>query len=273
MDIFKYENWPYFFIGILILLIIYNFAKCRESGGYLTQLGQSHGERIIIPAKPIVDIAANTAASISKQGVIASEQNAAQIAKEISGQNAAQIAREISEKAIIQNGQNAAQIAADVAAHTTNTILTEAFSNKIVPPQHKEKFTTIQSTRTTEGADVGAQPQNCSCGDNCECHNCSENLNDQINYGVNNYIFPGCNNDFMCANGCNIQDQINNYSFDYYTGHTCTELDRSHSGAYTSLAVDSCSQNCPSMGWMPPAIKTREEAAQYIASLNDLKKN
>lgn len=273
MDIFKYENWPYFFIGLLIILIIYNIAKCRESGGYLTQFGKERGERIIIPAKPIADIAANTAANtavntaaniattISKQSAAASNQTAAQIAKEIS------------EKAIVQNGQNAAQIAANVAAQTTNTILTEAFSNKIVPPQHKEAFTTFQTGRITEGADVGAQPQNCTCGENCECHDCSKNLNDQINYGVNNYIFPGCNNDFMCVNGCNIQDQINNYSFDYHIGHTCTELDRSHSGAYTSLAVDSCSQNCPSMEWLPPATKTRAEAAQYIASLNDLKKN
>lgn len=259
MDIFKYENWPYFFVGILVILIIYNIAKCREAGGYITQFGKEQSERIIIPAKPISDIAATTATSIGQQAIITS------------GKTAAQIAKEVSEKAIAQTGQNAAQIAANVAAQTTNNILTEAFSNKIVPPQRKEKFTTFQSDRVVEGADIGAaQPQQCSCSeDNCSCNDCSKNLNDQINYGVNNYIFPGCNNDFMCANGCNIQDQINNYSFDYHIGHTCTELDRSHSGAYTSLAVDSCSQNCPSMEWLPPSTKTRAEAAQYI---DDLKK-
>lgn len=255
MDIFKYENWPYLFVGILVILIIYNIVKCRESCEYITQLGKEYNERIIIPAKPISDIAANTATSIGQQAIITS------------GKTAAQIAKEVSEKAIAQTGKNAAQIAANVAAQTTNSILTEAFSNKIVPPQRKEKFTTFQTDRVVEGADVGAQPQEQSCDDSNTCDGCSKNLNDQINYGVNNYIFPGCNNDFMCANGCNIQDQINNYSFDYHIGHTCTELDRSHSGAYTSLATDSCSHNCPSMEWLPPATKTRAEADQYIADL------
>ena len=71
-------------------------------------------------------------------------------------------------------------------------------------------------------------------------------------------------------NGCNIQDQINNYQYDYYTGHSCTELERSRAGAYTSLNVDSCSQNCPSMNWMPEATASRDAAAEYIATLEPI---
>ena len=208
---------------------------------------------------------------------------AAQAGAQAGAQTAAQVAQQVSE-------QVAAQAGAQVAQQVTTDVLTEAFTKKpVVKPvkviqarsipktftegfksvkrvAQRENFAKIDPYDTKEGVNIGAAGCGCS-GDGCACTTCNENLNDQINLGVNNYIFPNCNNDFACMNGCNIQDQINNYQYDYYTGHSCTELERSRAGAYTSLNVDSCSQNCPSMNWLPEATATRDAAAEYIATL------
>lgn len=257
-NIFKYENWPYFFIAIMIFLIIINTRRCHEAGKFLTLAAKEHAERKI---------------------AVVPVNNVAQVAAQISEQVAGQVANQVSE-------QTAAQVAARIATQTTSEVLTETFSNKkkqqipktfkrvrILP--NKEKFSTVKRVaqrekfqniepynRSVEGVDIGAA--GCSGG---ECKDCYKNLNDQINLGVNNYIFPNCNNDYMCMNGCNIQDQINNYQFDYRMGQSSTELERSRSGMYTSLNVDSCSQQCPSMGWMPEATTTRQAAADYINTL------
>lgn len=254
-NIFKYENWPYFFIAIIIFLVFVNAKKCHDAGRYLTQLG-SESAMTVIPVHGLNKVAAQAGA-----------------------QTAAQVAQQVSE-----------QVASKVAAQTTANVLSEAFTKKpVVKPvkviqarsipntfsegfksvkrvAQRENFAKIDPYATKEGVNIGAAGCGCS-GDGCACTICNENLNDQINLGVNNYIFPNCNNDFACMNGCNIQDQINNYQYDYYTGHSCTELERSRAGAYTSLNVDSCSQNCPSMNWMPEATASRDAAAEYIATL------
>lgn len=169
--------------------------------------------------------------------------------------------------------QTAAQVAARIASETTNNVLTEAFvknNSSLKRVAQRENFTQIEPySRNVEGVDIGAQ--GCGCED-CGCADCYKNLNDQINLGVNNYIFPNCNNDYMCMNGCNIQDQINDYQFDYRMGQSVTELERSRSGMFTSLNVDSCSQDCPSMGWMPPMTTERSAAADYIQTLEPIKK-
>ena len=257
-NIFKYENWPYFFIAIIIFLVFVNAKKCHDAGRYLTQLG-SESAMTVIPVHGLNKVAAQAGA-----------------------QTAAQVAQQVSE-----------QVASKVAAQTTANVLSEAFTKKpVVKPvkviqarsipntfsegfksvkrvAQRENFAKIDPYATKEGVNIGAAGCGCS-GDSCACTTCHENLNDQINLGVNNYIFPNCNNDFACMNGCNIQDQINNYQYDYYTGHSCTELERSRAGAYTSLNVDSCSQNCPSMNWMPEATASRDAAAEYIATLEPI---
>lgn len=262
-NIFRYENWPYFFIAIIIFLVIVNAKKCHDSGRYLTQLG-SESAVTVIPVHGLNKVAAQAGAQAGAQ-------------------TAAQVAQQVSE-------QVAAQAGAQVAQQVTTDVLTEAFTKKpVVKPvkviqarsipktftegfksvkrvAQRENFAKIDPYDTKEGVNIGAAGCGCS-GDGCACTTCNENLNDQINLGVNNYIFPNCNNDFACMNGCNIQDQINNYQYDYYTGHSCTELERSRAGAYTSLNVDSCSQNCPSMNWLPEATATRDAAAEYIATL------
>lgn len=210
---------------------------------------------------------------------------------------AAQIAKQVSEQV---TEQTAAEVAARIAAQTTTQVLNENFAAKkpvivyknkpdvpktftenfnkvtVVPKSsirrvaQRETFAPYTYDRKVEGVDIGAA--GCNGG---ACTDCYKNLNDQINLGVNNYIFPNCNNDVMCLNGCNIQDQINNYQYDYRMGQSVTELERSQSGMYTSLNVDSCSQDCPSMGWMPPASTSRAAAAEYISTLEpveDLKK-
>lgn len=262
-NIFKYENWPYFFIAIIIFLVIVNAKKCHDSGRYLTQLG-AESAVTVIPVHGLNKVAAQAGAQAGAQ-------------------TAAQVAQQVSE-------QVAAQAGAQVAQQVTTDVLTEAFTKKpVVKPvkviqarsipktftegfksvkrvAQRENFAKIDPYDTKEGVNIGAAGCGCS-GDGCACTTCNENLNDQINLGVNNYIFPNCNNDFACMNGCNIQDQINNYQYDYYTGHSCTELERSRAGAYTSLNVDSCSQNCPSMNWLPEATASRDAAAEYIATL------
>lgn len=262
-NIFRYENWPYFFIAIIIFLVIVNAKKCHDSGRYLTQLG-AESAVTVIPVHGLNKVAAQAGAQAGAQ-------------------TAAQVAQQVSE-------QVAAQAGAQVAQQVTTDVLTEAFTKKpVVKPvkviqarsipktftegfksvkrvAQRENFAKIDPYDTKEGVNIGAAGCGCS-GDGCACTTCNENLNDQINLGVNNYIFPNCNNDFACMNGCNIQDQINNYQYDYYTGHSCTELERSRAGAYTSLNVDSCSQNCPSMNWLPEATATRDAAAEYIATL------
>lgn len=262
-NIFRYENWPYFFIAIIIFLVIVNAKKCHDLGRYLTQLG-SESAVTVIPVHGLNKVAAQAGAQAGAQ-------------------TAAQVAQQVSE-------QVAAQAGAQVAQQVTTDVLTEAFTKKpVVKPvkviqarsipktftegfksvkrvAQRENFAKIDPYDTKEGVNIGAAGCSCS-GDGCACTTCNENLNDQINLGVNNYIFPNCNNDFACMNGCNIQDQINNYQYDYYTGHSCTELERSRAGAYTSLNVDSCSQNCPSMNWLPEATATRDAAAEYIATL------
>ena len=308
-NIFKYENWPYFFIAIIIFLIFVNAKKCHDTGRYLTQLGES--TMTVVPVHGLNTVAAQagaqagvqTAAQIgAKAGAQAGAQTAALLAQQFAAQTSAQTARQVSEQ---------------VAAQTTANVLTEAFAKrptvkpvkvvkakKAVPKTFSEKFkpvkifktkksvpntftegfnsvrrvaqrenfATIDPYITKEGVNIGAAGCGCSSctgsnGNNCGCTTCNENLNDQINLGVNNYLFPNCNNDFACMNGCNIQDQINNYHYDYYTGHSCTELERSRAGAYTSLNVDSCSQDCPSMNWLPAATATRDAAAEYITTL------
>lgn len=243
-SIFKYENWPYFFMVILAILIIYNAYNCYQSGRYLIYTPPEKKTMQVVPVDSI---------------------------------------KQVTEK-------TAAQVASQIAAETTTNVLTETFSSpkrkrviikkgKKTPENFKsvrrvaqrENFGPIDyANRKMTGVDIGAAGCN---GEGCvDCH---KNLNDQINLGVNNYIFPNCNGDYMCANGCNIQDQINNYQFDYYMGHSCTELERSRSGQYTSLNVDSCSQDCPSMGWMPAAVQSRTAADEYIQTLvpvDDLKK-
>lgn len=266
-NIFTYENWPYFFVAIIIFLILINMKRCHQSGKFLT-----------LGAKEYAD----------KRATVAN------IAQQVSEQTAAQIAKQVSEQV---TEQTAAQVAARIAAQTTAQVLTENFAakkpvivykNKANPTQSKipktftenfkkvtvvpkssvrrvaqrENFAPYTYDRKVEGVDMGAA--GCSGG---ACTDCYKNLNDQINLGVNNYIFPNCNNDVMCLNGCNIQDQINNYQYDYRMGQSVTELERSRSGMYTSLNVDSCSQDCPSMGWMPPASTSRDAAAEYISTL------
>lgn len=274
-NIFRYENWPYFFIAIIIFLVIVNAKKCHDSGRYLTQLGAERS-MTVIPVQGLNKVAAQAGAQAGAQ---ASAQTAAQVAQQVSEQVAAQEATQVAQ-----------EVASKVAAQTTANVLTETFTKKpVVKPvkviqarsipktftegfksvkrvAQRENFAKIDPYDTKEGVNIGAAGCGCS-GDGCACATCNENLNDQINLGVNNYIFPNCNNDFACMNGCNIQDQINNYQYDYYTGHSCTELERSRAGAYTSLNVDSCSQNCPSMNWLPEATATRDAAAEYIATL------
>lgn len=281
-NIFKYENWPYFFIAIMIFLIIINTRRCHEAGKFLTLAAKERAERkiAVVPVNNVAQVAAQISEQVAGQvATQISEQVAGQAAQQVAGQVAGQVANQVSE-------QTAAQVAARIAAQTTSEVLTETFSNKkkqqipktfkrvrILP--NKEKFSTVKRVaqrekfqniepynRSVEGVDIGAA--GCSGG---ECKDCYKNLNDQINLGVNNYIFPNCNNDYMCMNGCNIQDQINNYQFDYRMGQSSTELERSRSGMYTSLNVDSCSQQCPSMGWMPEATTTRQAAADYINTL------
>lgn len=272
-NIFKYENWPYFFIAIIIFLVLINARKCHESGKFLTQLGaDSAAIRKMTAVVPIRGI--NTIA--------------AQAGAQAGAQTAAQVAQQISEKSAALAEQRASAVAANA--------ITEAFAKKpVVKPvkvvkatqnipktfvtsepfrsvrrvAQRENFASIDPYPSKEGVNIGAA----SCPTQ-SCATCHENLNDQINFGVSNYIFPYCNNDYACANGCNIQDQINNYQYDYYTGRSCTELERSRAGAYASLNVESCSQDCPSMNWMPEATQTRDAAAEYIATLQpvDIKK-
>lgn len=323
MDIFKYENWPYFFVIIIIILLIVNVWNCKKEGGYVTLRGKEWAEhktkKTIIPAKPISDVATHTALNVSTESgkaaikiacdsakqiseQVASEtarqvseqvagQVASQVAEQVAGHVSGQVASEAANQISGQANQNAANIAAQIATQATTNVLTETFKAGPTPVKSYikipgafskpvEKFAPYEAKRTVKGVDIGAMGQQpCNCEDpNCDCNGCNKNLNDQINLGVNNYIFPNCNNDYMCLNGCNIQDQINNYSFDYHIGHTCTELDRSHSGAYASLNVESCSEDCPSMKWLPPAEQTRLAAGEYIANLQPvenfyLKKN
>lgn len=283
-NIFKYENWPYFFIAIIIFLVLINARKCHDSGKYLTQIGAENAamRQVVVPVRGIGTTAA-------KAGATAGAQVAAQTAAQV----AQQIAQQVSEKSAAVSEQRATQVAAKVAAQTTANVLTETFAKRpVVKPvkvvkatpkipktfitepfrsvqrvAQRENFAKIDPAyETKEGVNMGAAGCGCN-GDNCACATCNENLNDQINLGVNNYLFPYCNNGYTCINGCDIQDQINNYQYDYFTGHSCTELERSRAGAYTSLNVDSCSQDCPSMNWMPEATATREAAAEYIASL------
>ena len=296
-NIFKYENWPYFFIAIIIFLVLINARKCHDSGKYLTQIGEENAmiRKVVVPVHGIGTTAA-------KAGATAGAQVAAQTAAQVAQQIAQQTAQQVSEKSAAVSEQRATQAAAQiasqtaakVAAQTTANVLTETFAKKpIVKPvkvvkaspkipktfvssepfrsvrrvAQRENFAKIDPAyETKEGVNIGAAGCGCS-GDSCACATCNENLNDQINLGVNNYIFPYCNNGYACANGCDIQDQINSYQYDYFTGHSCTELERSRAGAYTSLNVDSCSQDCPSMNWMPEATATREAAAEYIATL------
>lgn len=284
-NIFKYENWPYFFIAIIIFLVIINARKCHDSGKYLTQIGSENAaiRKVVVPVHGINTAAANAGANAG-----------AQVAAQTAAQVAQQIAQQVSEKSAAVSEQRAAQTAAQVAAQTTANVLTETFAKRpVVKPvkvvktnskipktfvtsepfrsvrrvAQRENFAKIDPAYATkEGVNMGAAGCGCS-GDNCACATCNENLNDQINLGVNNYIFPYCNNGYTCANGCDIQDQINSYQYDYFTGHSCTELERSRAGAYTSLNVDSCSQDCPSMNWMPEATATRDAAADYINTL------
>lgn len=298
-NIFKYENWPYFFIAIIIFLVIINARKCHDSGKYLTQIGEENAviRKVVVPVHGINTTAANAGANAG-----------AQVAAQTAAQVAQQIAQQVSEKSAAVSEQRATQVAAKVAAQTTANVLTETFAKRPVvkpvkvvkaSPKIPKTFVTSEPFRsvrrvaqrenfakidpayeTKKGVNMGAAGCGCS-GDSCACActsdssnlrvapcaTCNENLNDQINLGVNNYLFPYCNNGYACANGCDIQDQINNYQYDYFTGHSCTELERSRAGAYTSLNVDSCSQDCPSMNWMPEATATREAAAEYIASL------
>ena len=281
-NIFKYENWPYFFIAIIIFLVLINARKCHDSGKYLTQIGEENAmiRKVVVPVHGINTTAANAGAQVAAQ-------TAAQVAQ--------QIAQQVSEKSAAVSEQRATQVAAKVAAQTTANVLTETFAKRPVvkpvkivkaSPKIPKTFVTSEPFRsvrrvaqrenfakidpayeTKEGVNIGAAGCGCSDVDGCACTTCNENLNDQINLGVNNYLFPYCNNGYACANGCDIQDQINNYQYDYFTGHSCTELERSRAGAYTSLNVDSCSQDCPSMNWMPEATATRDAAAEYIASL------
>lgn len=296
-NIFKYENWPYFFIAIIIFLVLINARKCHDSGKYLTQIGEENAmiRKVVVPVHGINTTAANAGANAG-----------AQVAAQTAAQVAQQIAQQVSEKSAAVSEQRATQVAAKVAAQTTANVLTETFAKRPVvkpvkvvkaSPKIPKTFVTSEPFRsvrrvaqrenfakidpayeTKEGVNMGAAGCGCS-GDSCACApdssnlrvapcaTCNENLNDQINLGVNNYLFPYCNNGYACANGCDIQDQINSYQYDYFTGHSCTELERSRAGAYTSLNVDSCSQDCPSMNWMPEATATREAAAEYIASL------
>lgn len=239
-NIFQYENWPYFFIAIVFVIIVINAYNCHNNG---KRVFMGH-------KKPIVAVPIDNVAQVSKQ---------------------------VSE-------QTAAQVAARIASETTNNVLTEAFvnnnripntfTNSVKHVSQRENFSQIEPyNRDLEGVDIGAKGYGCDDCDDCECTDCYKNLNDQINLGVNNYIFPNCNNDYMCLNGCNIHDQINNYQFDYRMGQSATELERSRSGMYTSLNVDSCSQECPSMGWMPPMTTERVAAAEYISTLEPVKKN
>lgn len=285
-NIFKYENWPYFFIAIIIFLVLINARKCHDSGKYLTQIGEENAmiRKVVVPVHGINTTAANAGANAG-----------AQVAAQTAAQVAQQIAQQVSEKSAAVSEQRATQVAAKVAAQTTANVLTETFAKRpVVKPvkvvkaspkipktfvtsepfrsmrrvAQRENFAKIDPTyETKEGVNIGAAGCGCSGVDGCACTTCNENLNDQINLGVNNYLFPYCNNGYACANGCDIQDQINSYQYDYFTGHSCTELERSRAGAYTSLNVDSCSQDCPSMNWMPEATATREAAAEYIASL------
>lgn len=269
-NIFKYENWPYFFIAIIIFLVIINARKCHDSGKYLTQIGEENAviRKVVVPVHGINTTAANAGANAGAQ---------------VAAQTAAQVAQQISEKSAALAEQRASAVAANA--------ITEAFAKKpVVKPvkvvkaipktfvepfrsvrrvAQRENFASIDPYPSKEGVNIGAA----SCPTQ-SCATCHENLNDQINFGVSNYIFPYCNNDYACANGCNIQDQINNYQYDYFTGHSCTELERSRAGAYASLNVESCSQDCPSMNWMPEATQTRDAAAEYIATLQpvDIKK-
>lgn len=292
--IFKYENWPYFFIAILIFLIIINTSRCHESGKFLTLAAKEYHDKkvAIIPTKSINKVAEQTAAQVAAQ---ISEQTAAQVAARIAGQTAeqaavnvaSQVAGQVAGKTAEQAAANvASQVASQVAGQVTGDIINETFATKVPKTfnerfsvkhvAQREKFQNIEPyNRSVKGVDIGALGCPCYDKEKCECADCYKNLNDQINLGVNNYMFPNCNNDFMCTNGCNIQDQINNYQFDYRMGQSSTELERSRSGMYTSLNVDSCSQECPSMGWMPEATTLRSAAADYINTLvpvADLKK-
>lgn len=305
-NIFKYENWPYFFIAIIIFLVLINARKCHDSGKYLTQIGEENAmiRKVVVPVHGINTAAANAGANA---GASAGANAGAQVAAQTAAQVAQQIAQQVSEKSAAVSEQRATQVAAKVAAQTTANVLTETFAKRPVvkpvkvvkaSPKIPKTFVTSEPFRsvrrvaqrenfakidpayeTKEGVNMGAAGCGCSGVDGCACASdssnlrvapcatCNENLNDQINLGVNNYLFPYCNNGYACANGCDIQDQINSYQYDYFTGHSCTELERSRAGAYTSLNVDSCSQDCPSMNWMPEATATRDAAAEYIASL------
>lgn len=284
--IFKYENWPYFFIAIIIFLIIINTSRCHESGKFLTLAAKEHHDKkvAIIPTKSINKVAEQTAAQVAAQ---ISEQTAAQVAARIAGQTAEQTAVNVASQVAGKTAeQAAANVASQVAGQVAGNIINETFATKVPKTfnekfsvkhvAQREKFQNIEPyNRSVKGVDIGALGCPCYDKENCGCTNCYKNLNDQINLGVNNYMFPNCNNDFMCTNGCNIQDQINNYQFDYRMGQSSTELERSRSGMYTSLNVDSCSQECPSMGWMPEATTLRSAAADYINTLvpvADLKK-
>lgn len=293
-NIFKYENWPYFFIAIIIFLVLINARKCHDSGKYLTQIGAENAamRQVVVPVRGIGTTAAKAGATAGAQ---VAAQTAAQVAQQIAQQISEKSATVAEQRAAQAASQVAQQTAAQVASQTTANVLTEAFAKRPVvkpvkvvkaSPKIPKTFVTSEPFRsvrrvaqrenfakidpayaTKEGVNMGAAGCGCSGADGCACTTCNENLNDQINLGVNNYIFPYCNNGYACANGCDIQDQINSYQYDYFTGHSCTELERSRAGAYTSLNVESCSQDCPSMNWMPEATATRDAAAEYIATL------
>lgn len=224
MELFAYENWPYFFIAILAVLIVINVARCHRSD---RTVFKRYSKRCLKKPQNTQPTQVTQVTQIVPTETTVIEQNGMPVGIGVTAPAQLGIVRPV---LVTEGFRKRSNIPGTFTRPTT------------------EQFAPIKHYPSKTGANVGAL----GCPNTeSECVNCYKNLNDQINLGVNNYLFPYCNNNYACVNGCNIQDQINSHQFNYRIGAPTTELEQSNSGLYVALNADKCSQNCPSAGILP----------------------
>ena len=224
-------DWPILFVAVLAILIVVNIARCHRSGKSVI------ARRIPSQSKKIT-ITANTPSTTpvtmpSQSPVLQAPMNRVQTPVILAPG--------------IKHGGIPVETFQSTRIKPVNSTNNKKSNNpKIKPKTFTEGFARIKLYPKTEGVNMGS----IGCQDSQTCVDCYKNLNDQINLGVNNYNFPYCNS-ITCVNGCDIQDQVNEYQYDYRMGAPSTELEKSSAGLYTSLNVDGCSQYCPSADILP----------------------
>lgn len=226
-------DWPILFVAVLAILIVVNIARCHRSGKtVIARKIPSHTKKITITANNISPGTVNQTASMpsSQSPVLQAPM------------------RPVQTPVIIAPGIKHGGIPVETFQSTRikPDTMNKKMASKVKPKTFAEGFARIQLYPKTEGVNMGSF----GCQDSQTCTDCYKNLNDQINLGVNNYNFPYCNS-ITCVNGCDIQDQVNEYQYDYRMGVPSTELEKSSAGLYTSLNVDGCSQYCPSANILP----------------------